>query len=191
MIFGSKNGPTRVDPSKMEDLANLKVTDGRVGDTLSIVGVGDEFSDLDFTVDRRAMVEFGEKRWTELSGLYRNRRITLEVHKDDEGLVLGWFDARQITLDELGLAEGDLGEIDKRQNPADFFEFEDKTWKYRWSREIGIFGESEVQGAGCYAWRFQEENGTRVLTVRKFADQPFMAYLAQQVNAGDVTVYRG
>ena len=36
----------------MEDLANLKVTDARTGDVLSISGAGDQMSDLDFTVDR-------------------------------------------------------------------------------------------------------------------------------------------
>ena len=36
----------------VEDLANLKVTDARTGDVLSIAGAGDQMSDLDFTVDR-------------------------------------------------------------------------------------------------------------------------------------------
>ena len=42
--------PTPIRP--VEDLANLKVTDARTGDVLSIAGAGDRMTDLDYTVDR-------------------------------------------------------------------------------------------------------------------------------------------
>ncbi len=100
------------------------------------------------------------------------------------------MDGRKITLDELGLSEDDLGEIDRRQNAADNFEFEDALWKYRWSREIGIFGERSLEGTGCYVWRFEDDK-KRVLTIRKLAGEPFTAYISQRVDPGDVTVYRG
>ena len=191
MFFKHTNGSTRhVDPSQLEDLAHLKITDAKPGDTLSIVGVGDAFADLDFTVDRRGMAEAGEK-WTELSGMYRDRRVTLEVHSNEEVAVFGTFDGRHLTLDQLALSEQDLADIDARQNPADNFEFETKVWMYRWSREVGFFGDNEMQGTGFYAWRFQEENGNRFLTIRKLEGQPFLATVSQQINPGDITVYRG
>ncbi|HEX4166816.1 MAG TPA: hypothetical protein VHZ55_15225 [Bryobacteraceae bacterium] len=191
MFFGSKNGPTRVDPSQVEDLANLKVTDARTGDTISVVGIGDEFADLDFTVDQRAMLEIGTQRWIEISGLYRNRRVSLETLNGSDGIqVFGHVDGRKITLDELGLTEEDLSEIDRRQNPADNFEFEEALWKYRWSREIGVFGERSPQGTGCYVWRFEDDK-RHILTVRKLANEPFTAYVSLRVDPGDVTVYRG
>jgi hypothetical protein len=191
MFFKLPNGSTRhVDPASLEDLANLKVTDARPGDNLSIVGVGDQFADLDFTVDRRAMVEAGQKRWTELSGMYRDRRVSLEVHNDDLVEVMGSFDGRVLSLDQLGLSEDDLTEIDDRQNPSDNFEFEGKVWMYRWSREVGVFRDNEMQGAGNYQWQFADEKGN-FLTVRKSEGQPFAAYVSQKVNPGDITVYRG
>lgn len=191
MFFKHTNGSTRhVDPSQVEDLAHLTVTSAKPGDTLSISGAGAEFADLDFTVDRRAMVEGGAK-WTELSGMYRDHRVTLEVFNDDEVKVFGSFDGQHFTLDQLQLSEQDLADIDQRQNPADSFEFDGKVWLYRWSRELGIFRDNELQGTGCYAWRFQEENGTRFLTIRKFEGQPFAAVVSQLVDPGDITVYRG
>ncbi len=191
MFFKHTNGSTRhVDPSQLEDLAHLKITDAKPGDNLSIAGAGDQFADLDFTVDRRAMVEAGEK-WTELSGMYRDKRVTLQVHNNETLEVFGNFDARHITLDQLMLSEQDLADIDARQNPADSFEFEDKVWLYRWSREVGIFQDNELQGTGCYAWHFQEETAGHVLTIRKFEGQPFAATVAQKVSPDDITVYRG
>ncbi|MEI9973908.1 MAG: hypothetical protein WDO73_18770 [Ignavibacteriota bacterium] len=38
-------------PAPVADLTNLKVTDTRAGDALSISGAGDNYTDLDFTVD--------------------------------------------------------------------------------------------------------------------------------------------
>jgi len=129
MFFKHTNGSTRhVDPSQLEDLAHLKITDAKPGDTLSISGAGDEFADLDFTIDRRAMVEFAEKRWVELSGLYRDHRVVLEVHNDDEVQVFGSFDGKHLTLDQIGLSEQDMADLDSRQNPADNFEFDGKVW---------------------------------------------------------------
>ena len=53
-LFKKQKSPQPAGPGKRpEDLANLRITDARAGDTLSIPGAGDEFSDLDFTVDRR------------------------------------------------------------------------------------------------------------------------------------------
>ena len=190
MFFGSKNDRTRVEALPVEDLANLKATDARPGDTISVVGAGDDFADLDFTVDRRSILEIGAQQWVEVSGPYRNRRVTLEaLNSADSCEVLAWVDGRTITLDELGLLEEDLTEIDKRQNPADNFEFEGVVWKFRWSREIGILAERATTGPGCYVWRFRDEK-KRSLTVRKFLSEPFAAYLSVPVDAGDVTVFR-
>src|SRR5437660_644545 len=67
-----------------EDLANLKITDARVGDMVSINGAGDEFGDLDFKIDKHNQYQAGEKRWVEVGGMYRNRRVYLEVLDSDE-----------------------------------------------------------------------------------------------------------
>ena len=160
-------------PAPQPDLAHLKITDARVGDTLSVVGAADDFSDLDFTVDRS---EAGV-----LSGTWRDRRVFLEVHNADTVEVLGNFDGRRLTIDELGLSEQDLADLDQRQNPADFFDFENKFWLYRQSRDMG----------GYYGWRFQEQDGKRFLIVRKPQGEPFTASIWVRVEPADITVYRG
>ena len=58
-----------------EDLANLKITDARLGDTLSVNGAAEDFSDVDFTVDRNDQYEAGSSRWSELSGPWRDRAL--------------------------------------------------------------------------------------------------------------------
>jgi hypothetical protein len=173
------------------DLANLKITDARVGDTLSVVGAAEDFSDIDFTVDRRDLYEAGSRQWTALSGTWRDRRVYLEVHNEDTVDVLGNFDGRRITLDELGLSEADLGELDQRQNPTDFFDFEGKFWLWRLSREMGVFSDGRDTGRGFYGWQFQEQDGKRYLSVRKFEGEPFTASIWIRVEPTDVSVFRG
>ncbi len=186
MFFDSKPKAAAPQP----DLANLKVTQARTGDVLSVAGAAPDFSDLDFTVDRVDQLEAGSRRWMELTGPWRDRRVYLEVHDEETIEVFGNFDGRHITLDELGLGEADLGEIDARQNPADFLDFEGKFWLYRFSRETGIFSQGNATGRGFYAWQFQEQDGKRVLNVRKYESEPFTAAIWNKLEPTDVTVYR-
>ena len=51
-LFKKDPKPLPAPVRPVEDLANLKVTDARTGDVLSIAGAGDRMTDLDYTVDR-------------------------------------------------------------------------------------------------------------------------------------------
>ena len=182
----------RKDPPKpVEDLSDLKITGARVGDMISVTGTGDDFTDLEFKIDRRNEYVAGQKRWYELGGLYRERRVYLDVVDEDELEVTAVLHPNKLTLEDLGLSEEDLSQIDERQNPADNFEFDGKMWNYRFSREIAIYRDGQPQGTGYYMWEFREDGGSRLLSVRKGESEPFAASVAVKVNPGDITVYRG
>jgi hypothetical protein len=187
MLFDHKSAHAQ---QPQVDLANLKITDARLGDTLSVTGAADDFSDVDFTVDRLDQYEAGSRRWYELSGTWRDRRVYLEVHADDVVQVFGNFDGRRFTLDELGLSEDDLAQMDQRQNPADFFDYGGKFWLYRFSREMGVFSGPNATGRGFYCWQFQEQDSNRYLSIRKFQGEPFAAAIWTKLDPGDITVYR-
>src|SRR5579862_9216777 len=174
-----------------QDLASLTVADARVGDNLSVSGAGDSMSDLDFTVDHSNRYESGERQWFDLGGKYGDRRVVLEVRNVDDDLdVRGFLDGRKLTLEDLGLSEDDLAQMDKRQNTADNFQFDGKNWYYRMSREMGVFHDGQPQGSGFYGWEFIEETGNRFLSIRKREGEPFSAGLAVKLNPADVTVFR-
>lgn len=186
MLFNHKQAS-----ASQPDLTDLKITGARLGDVVSISGAAPDFSDLDFTIDRFDQLEAGSRRWIELSGAWRDRRVYLEVHNDDTVEVFSNLDGRRITLDELGLSEDDLSQIDQRQNPSDFFDYNGKFWLYRFSREIGVFIAGSPNGRGFYCWRFQEQDSNRFLSIRKFAGEPFFATVWTAVNPSDISVYRG
>ena len=101
-LFKKDPKPLPAPVRPVEDLANLKVTDARTGDVLSIVGAGDRMTDLDFTVDRGTRYEAGARTWVELSGPYQDRRVSLRVGGDEEIEVFLHADPRKITLEDLG-----------------------------------------------------------------------------------------
>lgn len=178
-------------PAKpVEDLANLKITDARVGDNVSIAGAGKDFSDLDFAVDRHSRYQAGSREWTELSGQAGERRVYLEIVDQDE-LEVRVSEPDKLTLEDLGVSEDDLATMDERQNPADYFEFDGHNWAFRFSRELRFSRDGQGGGHGIYGWEFAEQEGKRVLFIRKPEGEPFAATMFTRVNPADVTVYRG
>ena len=178
-------------PAPAADLANLKVTDARAGDALSISGAGDNYTDLDFTADRLTRYDAGTRRWFELGGPYLERRVALRVGGEDEVEVSLHSDPRKLTVEDLGLAEEDLAEMDERQNTADSFEYGRKVWLYRLSREVHATRDGEAAATGFYYWEFQEQAGKGLLAIRKAEGEPFAVTLYMGISASDVTIYRG
>ena len=190
-LFNHPEEPAPTPRAPAPDLANLKVTDARVGDMISISGAGDDLSDLDFTADRGAWYEAGPRRWFELSGAYRERRVALRVATGDDVEAAVETDPRKLTIEDLGVSEDDLAQMDERQNTADFFEFDGKTWLYRLSREVQVHRSDQAEVSGFYYWEFQEQGGKGLLGIRKAESEPFTVTLATTIYPGDVTVYRG
>jgi hypothetical protein len=186
-----KKQPPATPSAPAPDLANLKVTDARVGDALSISGAGDNYADLDFTVDRATRYMAGQRAWTELSGPYRERRVALRVGGDEEVEAALHAEPKQTTLDDLGLSEDDLAQIDERQNTADNFEFDNKVWLYRLSREAFSQRQDQSQPAGFYYWEFREQDGPGLIAIRKAEGEPFAVTRYSVIPVGNVTVYRG
>lgn len=191
MQLFKKPAPPPAGAAPAEDLANLQPQQARVGDVISVSGAGDGMTDLDFTTDRCAWFEAGTRRWFDLTGPYRERRVALRVDQGDEVAVSIAHDPRKLTLEDLGLSEDDMAQMDERQNTADSFEFDGRVWLYLLSREAQFTRSDRPQPAGFYYWEFHEQNGQGLLAIRKEQSEPFAVTLYAGVPAGDVTIYRG
>src|SRR5436305_385906 len=189
-LFKKTPAPAAAPVTPVEDLANLKVTDARVGDALSIAGAGDRMTDLDFTVERGTRYEAGSRTWVELTGPYQERRVALRVGGDEEIEAYLHSKPGRITLEDLGLSEDDLGQIDERQNPADNFEFDNVPWQYELSREVRGWRDNQPQPSAFYYWEFRTQDGARLMGIRKAEGEPFTVTEYARISAADVTVYR-
>jgi hypothetical protein len=179
-------------PPPGPDLSNLKPTDAQAGDVVSISGAGDNYTDLDFTADRCVWYQATSRRWFEVSGPYRERRVSMRVStdSDDETQVFLHNDTRKLSVEDFGLSEPDLADMDERQNTGDWFEFDSHQWQYRLSREAQATG-GPSGPQSFYYWEFQEKDGKGLLTFRKAEGEPFVATLYTGVPPGNVTIYRG
>jgi len=175
----------------VEDLANLKPAQARAGDVISIAGAGDGMTDLDFNSDRCTWYQAGTHNWFELSGVYRERRVAMRVDTGNEQAVSIATDARQPTLEDLGLSEDDLAQMDERQNTGDSFDFDGKVWLYRMSREVQATRSDQPQPAGFYYWEYCEQSGPGLIAIRKEQAEPFAVTRYRGIPAADVTIYRG
>ena len=185
-----KHHPQPANTTPQPDLANLRPTDARAGDVVSISGAGDNMTDLDLTLDRYSSVRAGSRTWSEVSGLYHERRVVMRVENEEDVEVWLHNDSRKISLEDLGLSESDLAEMDERQNPADNFGFDNADWDWRQSAEGTSTRSDQSMSQGFYYWEFREQNGSRLLAVRKPQGEPFTVSVFQQIPASDVTIYR-
>jgi hypothetical protein len=113
----------------------------------------------------------------------------LEVYRHPQPDLIGILSARKLTLADIGATEDSLGDIDSRQDPSAFVEFEGKRWQWESSREIRYFENDLGNGEGLYRWLFREPGGSRLLCVEKWEDEPFEIRIARRLNPPDVTVY--
>ena len=170
--------------------AGTDLLNARAGDVISVHAAAEDFSDIDFTVDRRSMYQSGAKGWLDLSGDYRGNRIYLEVQPGSPPEIMGIFDARRLTLPEVGATEELMAQLDARQDPSAYLTFDGKRWQYESSREVGYFENETGEGEGLYRWLFRETGGDRLLCIEKWQGEPFDVRIARRVNAQDVTVYK-
>jgi hypothetical protein len=170
--------------------AGTDLMSARPGDVISVHAAGEDFSDIDFTVDRRSMYQSGPKGWLDLSGDYRGHRIYLEVQPGAPPEITGIFDRRRLTLPEVGATEDLMAQMDARQDPSAYLSYDGKRWQYESSREIGYFENETGAGEGLYRWIFREAGGDRLLCIEKWEGEPFDVRIARRVNPQDVTVFR-
>jgi len=171
-------------------VTDLDVWDARKGDVVSINGAAEDFSDIDFSVDRRSAYESNHHRWVDLSGEFRGRRVYLEVYRHPRPDLIGILDARKLAIADIGVTEEQLASMDSRQDPSAFIDLEGRRWYFESSREIGYFENEIGQPEGLYRWLFREQDGSRLLCIEKWEGEPFDVRIARRLKPEDITMYR-
>jgi len=182
--------PPRAPVAPGSDPTDLDPWNAHKGDVISISGAAEDYSDVDFPVDRRSAYESTNHRWVDLSGEFRGRRVYLEVYRYPQPDLIGILDGRKLALSDVGAAEEQLVDIDNRQDASAFLTYEGKQWHWESSREVGYFENEAGNGEGLYRWLFREPDGSRLICIEKWEGEPFEVRIARRFNARDITVYR-
>ncbi|MEM7550196.1 MAG: DUF4178 domain-containing protein [Bacteroidota bacterium] len=175
---------------EVADLADLGPLDARRGDTVSVMGRGADFSDLDFTIDRINRYQQGSDQWDELSGVYRGERVFLEAWQDDGVKVCLTAGDAEVPWASVGLSEQDLVRLDEAGEPGSTISVDGASWVFDSSFEVMFFEDGRGAGEGCYVWEFLERDGPRSLTIEKWEGEPFEALVSEEIAPGDVRVFR-
>ncbi len=189
LVFKKKK-PQNLAPPPVEDLANLRISDARVGDVISIHGAGEDYEDLQFTVDSRNRYQAGDETWFELVGNYRGRKVFVECYEDDELEITANLDESEVRFQDLNILEEDLNRYDEEQSPANSIDFRGEPWSFEKSHEIGFFRDGQGDGEGYYSWQFVSDDGRRQLCVEKWEGEGFQALIVQRINPDDCRVFR-
>lgn len=196
MMRKEPSGATAAIPASKAPIATGALPSGgdlwtaKIGDVVSLHGAAEDFSDLDFTVDQRGAYESKDRRWVGLGGDFRGRRVYVEISRVGGTQVMGILEPRRLTLPELGLTEDLLADMDSRQDPSRFIQFDEKKWYYDSSRELAYYEAEGTEARGVYRWLFAEQNGSRLLCIEKWEGEPFDVRLARKLDPQDITVYR-
>lgn len=175
----------------VENLADLALTAARKGDTVSVLAMGDDYEDLDFTVDRVSYYEGDPgERWTEVSGVYRGTRIFLEVWDEPGVDVILTRESDEISFRSLGLGEPDLVRLDETKDTSVEIGVDGVRFRFSESGEALYFEDGSREGEGYYEWVFEEVEGPRELYVEKWEGEPFEASLGRKIQSGDCRVFR-
>lgn len=176
--------------SQIPSAEDVRPWDARKGDVISIHGAAEDFSDLDFTIDRRSAYDSNNHHWIDLSGEFRGRRVYVEVNGRTNPEAMGILDSHKLTLPDLNVTEQQLADMDNRQDPNAAITYDGKPWHFESSREIGYQENETGEPEGLYRWLFREQNGDRLLCVEKWEGEPFDVRIARRLNTQDITVYR-
>jgi len=187
MLFKPKKKPE----SPVESLVDLGPMDARKGDTVSVLAMGDEYDDLDFTVDRVNRYEADGDEWTEVSGKYRGSRVFLEAWDDDGVQVRLCRDSDEIAFASLGLGEPDLIRLDESPGSGAEVSHDGVRFRFVESGEAFCFEDGDDEGEGFYCWTFEEVDGDRELYIEKWEGEAFEASLGRKIAPGDCRVFRG
>ena len=173
--------------SKGPNLSGLSIKDASKGDVVVISGASETYDDINFTVDRLNRYESHGETWYELSGMGGGKRIFLEWYEDDE-LEISIQRESGLGIEEIGLTEKQLVQMDDNPSRTNFVEYRGNQWHYVESTEVTYFKDDSSDGEGFYLWRFQNDDVQ--LFVEKYEGDPFEVGISENVSSSRVKIYR-
>ena len=186
MALRKKNKPLASD-SKASNLNGLSIKDASKDDVVFISGASETYDDINFTVDRMNRYESHGETWYELSGMGGAKRIFVEWYEDDE-LEISIQRQSGLGIEEIGLTEKQLIQMDDDPSRSNFVEFRGNQWHYVESTEVTYFKDDGFDGEGFYLWQFRNED--LQLFVEKYEGDPFEVGISENISASQVKIFR-
>ena len=185
-------GRGRKRPTDPNPVPGNTLRDAQVGDVLVVQGLALEYDSLYFVVENVHRYGGSRNIWYEVVAADAEHRLWLEWQ--DEGgdlFITATDDRRPVTLEALGLAEGDLITLDEEHSLGNSIMAEGQRFFYRNSFEAFYFRDNRGTGEGFYLWDFLSEDEIRSLSVVKYEGTPYEAHFSTVLSPDNVILYPG
>jgi hypothetical protein len=96
----------------------------------------------------------------------------------------------KLTIEQVGVTEEQLVEMDEKPSTANTIAYNNDTWRYASSDEVGFFKNGEGEGEGFYNWEFVSSDDRQKLIIEKWIREPFAVRLADKIPPTDITIFR-
>ena len=187
-LFG--RGKRRRDrrPSELRDDS---VRAAMVGDVVTIAGLGLEYEDCYFFIERRHRFTTGPDSWYELECADGETRVWVEWTDGYDLSVSATGNPDPIGLDGIGLTEDDLIQLDEQHSIDNFINVDGQDYRYRNSAEVFFYRDCSGPGEPFYHWDFLSDDGLRILSITKWEGRPFEVVFSEVLSSDSVTLYQG
>ncbi len=187
-LFG--RGKRRRDrrPSELRDDS---VRAAMVGDVVTIAGLGLEYEDCYFFIERRHRYTTGPDSWYELECADGETRVWVEWTDGYDLSVSATGNPDPIGLDGIGLTEDDLIQLDEQHSIDNFINVDGQGYRYRNSAEVFFYRDCSGPGEPFYHWDFLSDDGLRILSITKWEGRPFEVVFSEVLSSDSVTLYQG
>ena len=187
-LFG--RGKRRRDrrPSELRDDS---VRAAMVGDVVTIAGLGLEYEDCYFFIERRHRYTTGPDSWYELECADGETRVWVEWTDGYDLSVSATGNPDPIGLDGIGLTEDDLIQLDEQHSIDNFINVDGQDYRYRNSAEVFFYRDCSGPGEPFYHWDFLSDDGLRILSITKWEGRPFEVVFSEVLSSDSVTLYQG
>ena len=165
------------------------VRSARAGDVFTISGLGLEYEDTYFLIEKKNRYEGAAAQWHEILGVEGDRSIWVEWAGDAE-TITARPDERPIGIAQAGISERMLIEMDEEHSIDNTLELGYDIYHYENSGEAFYFEEGRGEGQGFYLWEFSSQEAPKILSVVKWEGAPFQVYVSEVLPLLSVSVYK-
>ncbi len=185
-ILGRRRRRPDSTPAHRTEQDNL--SSAGVGHVVTLPGQAPDHDDPYLIIERVQRYSGTGGEWTEIVAANSQRRVWIEYTETRDGLfVTTAHDRHPLSLEAIGLTEGELITLDEEHSLNNGVIIQGKRYSYRNSFEALSQPDREQR---FYLWDFIADDGTQTLAVTKAEGIPFEAYFSDVIDPDDVTLYR-
>ena len=164
----------------------LHIVNVEKGGVIELRGVGDSCTNMTLNVLAKHLYQEGDFSWFELEcdkGV--DDKVWVEVEDDDETIVSVVL--KKMKLSDINTTINKLTEID--YNEAGSISYNNKQFNYEDSGDAVFYRFcDDTKAEKLYYWDFV--NGNEILSVEKWGERDYEAFLSQKMRPSQVTVLR-